>query len=443
MKINPAIKLLGRIALPGDKSISHRAGLLLAMASGRSNIENYASSEDCRSTLNCLRDLGVEIIHEGSTVSIEGVGKRGFSRPQKPLDCGNSGTTMRLMAGIMAGQDFDSVLTGDQSLSARPMKRIIEPLTRMNARVESTDNRPPLKIYGGNPLSAIDYLMPVPSAQVKSCILLAGLNAVGKSRVLSPASPLPMATSRDHTEIMLRFLGADIYQEMIESGDGFTHRVTIDGSSKLSARNLKIPADISSAAFFLTAAACLPGSELVLPNVGINPTRTIILDVLKRFGAQIEILEERQIGGESVGDLRVRGSADFAPPDGLNMINGGVIANLIDEIPVLAVFGTQIDGGLEIRDAGELRVKESDRIAATVENLRRMGAEVDEFPDGLRVRKSNLQAARIDSFGDHRIAMAFAIAGLLANGETEIIGSDCAGVSFPGFFDVLKAATER
>lgn len=250
MKIKSAKTLRGKINLPGDKSISHRAALFSALADGEARIENFASSEDCTSTLGCLTALGVEIKRENSTVFIKGAGKTGFSRPAKPLDCGNSGTTMRLLSGILAGQPFDSVLTGDESLSKRPMKRIIEPLERMNARIEALENRAPLKIYGKNPLKAINYRLPVPSAQVKSCVLLAGLNAEGKSSVESPASTAPVPTSRDHTELILKYLGADIEEEFIETEDGFSQRISIDADSHLTARDLQIPADISSAAFF-------------------------------------------------------------------------------------------------------------------------------------------------------------------------------------------------
>ncbi|MEZ5429115.1 MAG: 3-phosphoshikimate 1-carboxyvinyltransferase [Pyrinomonadaceae bacterium] len=437
MKIRPARYLQGQINLPGDKSISHRAALFSALAEGRARIENFASSRDCASTLNCLRSLGVRVEREGATVLIEGVGKNGFSTPGKDLDCGNSGTTMRLLAGALAGQSFASVLTGDESLSLRPMRRIIDPLGAMGARIESIEGHAPLRIFGRNPLRSSHYSLPVASAQVKSCVLLAGLNADGKTVVDSPPSGKPVPASRNHTELLLASLGAGISEEFLETPDGFVHRVSIDGDSRLTAGDLQVPADISSAAFFLTAAACLEGSEIVLPNVGLNPTRAAVVEVLRGFGAGIEVLDQREVGGETVGDLRVRGGSGFVPSGKSNIISGEIIANLIDEIPVLAVFGTQIEGGLEIRGAGELRVKESDRIAATVENLRRMGAGVEEFPDGLRVVRSKLRGARVESFGDHRIAMAFAVAGLLAEGETVIDGADCAAVSFPEFFEVL------
>lgn len=438
MKIKPANHLQGNIKLPGDKSISHRAALFSALAEGKTRIENFASSEDCTSTLNCLKDLGVEISRENSTVFIKGVGKNGFTKPEKELDCGNSGTTVRLISGILAGQDFESVLIGDESLSKRPMRRVIEPISQMNANIESNENLLPMKIRGVNPLNSLVYKMPVASAQVKSCVLLAGLNADGITKVQSPAAKSEIITSRNHTELMLKFLGADIEEKFIETEEGFVHEVSIDGNSRLSAKDLNVPSDISSAAFFLVGAACLDNSELVLQNVGLNPTRAAIIEVLKKFGVAIEVLNESEECGERVGDLRVSGGVKFALSEDSNIISGEIIANLIDEIPILAVFGTQIEGGLEIRNAEELRVKESDRIASTVENLRKMGAETEEFPDGLRVKKSNLKGAKLDSFGDHRIAMAFAIAGLFAEGETEIVNAECAAVSFPEFFDCLK-----
>lgn len=439
MNINPANLLRGTIRLPGDKSISHRAAIFAALATGATRIENFASSADCASTLDCLRNLGVEIERENSTIYIKGVGKNGLTKPSAPLDCGNSGTTMRLLAGVLAGQNFDSVLIGDASLSKRPMKRIIAPLEMMGAKIIAENFHAPLEIYGKNPLRAIAYDLPVASAQVKSCVLLTGLNASGECKIRNPKSEIAAPTSRNHTELMLKFLGAEIESRFIETETGFVEEISIDGDSMLEAKNLNVPSDVSSAAFFLVGASCLEDSEMVLENVGLNPTRTAILDVLRRFGADIEILNRKEICNEIVGDVRVRGHRNLPAQTASNLVSGDVIANLIDEIPVLAVFGTQLENGLEVRGADELRVKESDRIAAVVENLRRMGAAVEEFPDGFRVEKSNLKGAAVDSFGDHRIAMAFAIAGLLATGETEIAGAEHAGVSFPEFFDVLAS----
>ncbi len=435
MKIKPAKHIFGAINLPGDKSISHRAAIFAALAEGESRIENFSTAADCASTLDCLKNLGVEIVRENSTVYINGVGKNGFRKPVKELDCGNSGTTVRLLAGVLAGQEFDSVLTGDESLSARPMKRVITPLEKMGAVIESNENRLPLKIRGKNPLSAIEYEMPVASAQVKSCLLLAGMNAEGITKVQSPKSKAQSPTSRNHTEIMLKNLGAKIEEDFLVSGEDFAHRVSVAGDSVLSAKDFFVPSDISSAAFFAVAAACLENSDLLIKNAGLNRTRTAFLDAMKKFGANIEIANEKENGGEIFGDIRVFGKVEIKTKN--NLIGGEMIANLIDEVPVLAVFGTQIEGGLEIRNAEELRVKESDRIKATVENLKRMNAAVEEFPDGLRVEKSELQGAKIESFGDHRIAMAFAVAALFATGETEITGAESAQVSFPEFFEVL------
>jgi len=438
MKIQPAKFLQGKITLPGDKSISHRAALFSAMAEGEARIENFATSADCASTLSCLQNLGVEIERENSTVFVKGVGKTNLQKPENALDCGNSGTTMRLLSGILAGQNFDSVLEGDESLSKRPMKRIIAPLELMGARVESETGSAPLRIRGKNPLQAISYDLPVASAQVKSCVLLAGLNASGKTKVRNPKSANRFPTSRNHTELMLAHLGARIEEKFVEFEDGFIEEITIDGGSRLLSKDLQIPSDISSAAFFLVAASCLKKSQIVLENVGLNPTRTAIIEVLRGLGAEIEILDKRESCREIVGNLRVSGGAPLQSKINSNVVGGEIIANLIDEIPILAIFGTQIEGGLEIRNASELRVKESDRIAAVVENLRRMNAAVEEFPDGFRVEKSDLKGARVDSFGDHRIAMSFAVAALFAEGETEISGAESANVSFPEFFDTLK-----
>ena len=432
MKIQPAEKLVGTINLPGDKSISHRAAMFSALAEGATRIENFATSADCASTLSCLEQLGVAVARDGSTVTVSGSGKTGFQKSEAPLDCGNSGTTMRLLAGILAGQSFDSVLTGDESLSKRPMRRVIEPLTEMDARLEATDNHAPLKIFGRHPLRAIAFEPPVASAQVKSCVLLAGLNADGRTSVLEKTP------TRDHTERMLRWFGVAVSEEDSENG----RLISLSGDARLRAKDLLVPSDVSSAAFFLVAAACLRGSELLLPNVGLNPSRNAVVEVLRDFGAQIETVNEREIGNEPLGDLRVRGTGKLEPKAATNILRGKIIANLIDEIPILAVFGTQIEGGIEIREAAELRVKESDRIKAVVENLRRMNAEVEEFEDGLRVGRSRLQGARVDSFGDHRIAMAFAVAALLATGETEITDADCAAVSFPSFFETLRSVAK-
>lgn len=437
MKIQAVNYLHGTVSLPGDKSISHRTAMISALAEGATKIENFATSADCASTLACLENLGVEIRREGTTIYLQGVGKTGFTAPTANLDCGNSGTTMRLMAGILAGQNFDSVLIGDESLSKRPMKRVVEPLEMMGAKISAEENHAPLTIHSQNPLQSIVYSPKVASAQVKSCVLLAGLNADGTTTVRNPAAKSPIAASRNHTELMLRYLGAEVEEDFVETENGFVHEISVSGDSRLEARNLNVPADISSAAFFLVAGACLKNSEIILKNVGLNPTRRAVIDVLQTLGADIEVLDEAEICNEIVGDLRVCGVGNITPKVDKNIIQGDVIANLIDEIPIISVFGTQLENGLEIRNAEELRVKESDRIKTVVENLRRMGAEVEEFADGLRVGKSDLKGAVVDSFGDHRIAMAFAVAALFARGETEIIGAEWARVSFPDFFRTL------
>lgn len=428
MKIKAATRLEGKIELPGDKSISHRAGMLASIAEGTSRIKNFAASEDCASTLKCMASLGVKIERDGTDIVIEGRGKTGLQAPSEPLDCGNSGTTMRLLSGILAGQTFSSTMIGDDSLSTRPMKRIIGPLGEMGAVVDSVDGHAPLTVNGVNPLKAIEFTLPVASAQLKSCVLLGGLNADGLTTVIEP---IP---TRDHTERMLRGFGVNV--TIVDASNG--RHISVSGDANLAATEIRVPSDVSSAAFFLVAAAALQGSHLELPGVGLNSTRTGIVDVLKNLGANIVTADLTESGGEPIGTLIVKGGLAGASA-GANLVNGEIVANLIDEVPILAVFGTQIEGGIEIRDAGELRVKESDRIATVAENLKRMGADVEEFPDGLRVGKSKLKAAAIDSFGDHRIAMAFAIAGLFAEGETEIIGAECAAVSFPAFYEALAS----
>ncbi len=430
MKVKPARSLQGIIELPGDKSISHRAAIIAAIADGASRLAGFAASDDCTSTLDCLSSLGVEIRRDGSTVFIDGVGKFGLKQSEKPLDCGNSGTTMRLLGGILAGQRFKSVLTGDESLVKRPMRRIIEPLEQMGATITSDDGKAPLTIHGRYPLRAITYHTPVASAQIKSCVLFGGLYANGETSTVEPS------LTRDHTERLLPLFGVRVGTD----GGPASKIRYIKGTSRPTAAELLIPCDISSAAFFLVAAACLPGSELTLPNVGTNPTRTAILDVLECVGAKLSLRKDPERHGEPTDTLTISGGLDVQ--EAPLVIEGPAVADLIDEIPILAVLGTQLANGLEVRDAGELRVKESDRIHSITENLRRMGANVTEFDDGFHVERSNLNGAVIDSFGDHRIAMAFAVAGLLADGETEIVGGECADVSFPGFFETLASVVK-
>ncbi len=442
MKIQPARRLRGVVSsLPGDKSISHRAATIAALARGRCVISNYSTSADCAATLRCLEQLGVHVERDENTVHLEGVGHgRGagreddaptFSPSTSPLDCGNSGSTMRMLAGVLAAQPFTSTLTGDDSLSKRPMQRIIEPLARMGARIASEEGHAPLGVEGRRPLAPLHYEMPVASAQVKSCILLAGLGARGRTTVVESRTP-----TRDHTERMLRWLGVAVEtSEAVRTDGSLSLAVSIEGLESFEAHDIDVPGDISAASFLVAAAALLPGSQLTLDGIGLNPTRTQILETLRHLGVDARTSEEREQCNEPVG----RGG------EAAHVLRGARIAQLIDELPVLAVVGTQVEGGLEIRDAKELRIKESDRISATVENLRAMGARVEEYEDGLKVEgRTQLRGARLDSYGDHRIAMAFAVAALLAEGETEISGAqECVGVSFPEFFNVLESLAER
>ncbi len=404
--------------------------MLAAIAEGTTRIRNFSASEDCATTLNCLAALGVDIDRNGSEVVIIGR-PQGFATPTAELDCGNSGTTIRLISGLLAGLGIEATLTGDESLRSRPMGRVITPLEKMGAVIESSDGKAPFHLMGGRRLAGIEYELPVASAQVKSCVLLAGLNAEGTTAVIEPTP------TRDHTERMLRGFGVEVDVSAFGSG----RNISVRGGSRLKATDLTVPGDVSSAAFFLVAAAILPGSDVTITDVGLNQTRSAIIDVLKAYGVALEIANERISGGEPIGDIRVRSEGVPARPDGY-IISGETVANLIDEVPILAVLGALSEGGLEIRDAGELRVKESDRIASIVTNLRTMGAEVEEFEDGFRVDRSELKGGRVDSFGDHRIAMAFAVAGLAAEGETVIENSECAAVSFPDFFTVLASLAE-
>ena len=432
MKISPARRIKGRVSVPGDKSISHRAALIAALASQSSQISNFSSSRDCASTLSCLQALGVSIEHDGNDVLVGGLGNGRFTAPTGPLDCGNSGSTMRMIAGILAGQEFESILTGDDSLRSRPMARIVDPLRKMGARVISENGKPPLRIEGRQPLTAIRYELPVASAQVKSCVLLAGLNAQGRTEVVEPGGII----TRDHTERMLEWFGVPV-----EKGHDTAASRAVVGPASFSGREVRIPGDFSSAAFLMAAAAMLPGSELEIENLGLNPTRTQFLQVLSSAGAGIEVAGEWEDCNEPVGTVSVRGT--WQPPGSVE-VRGPMVASLIDELPLLAVIGTQIPGGIVIRDAAELRTKESDRIAASVRNLQAMGAEVETFDDGMEVAGPvKLQGATLDAFGDHRIAMAFTVAALIARGDSEILGSDCVEISFPGFFERIESIVER
>jgi 3-phosphoshikimate 1-carboxyvinyltransferase len=423
----------------GDKSISHRAAMIAALADGTSHITNYSTSADCAATLSCLRQIGVRIERTGNDVTVYGVGPNGFRAPDAPLDCGNSGTTMRLLAGILAGSDFESTLTGDESLRSRPMQRIIEPLEMMGAQISSNEGRAPLRIQGRNRLRNINYELLVASAQVKSCILLAALYAEGKTTVIENEA------TRDHTERMLKLFGANIETGKPEREPEHARFASLDGPAQLHSCDVEVPGDISSAAYFIAAAALLPESSLEIIDTGLNPTRVAFVDMLQELGCKISIDEPREASNEPAGTVRIRGGDPrrLASLDQPAVVNGLAIPRLIDELPLLAVVGSQIEGGIEIRDARELRVKESDRISTTVENLRAMGAQVEEFDDGLRVTgPTKLRGAKINPHGDHRIAMAFAVAGLLAEGETEIAGAECVAVSFPEFFELLESVTE-
>jgi 3-phosphoshikimate 1-carboxyvinyltransferase len=427
--------------MPGDKSISHRAAFISALAEGTSRIRGFSTSADCNSTLSCLEALGVSVERDGASLLIGGPGINGLRAPVRPLDCGNSGTTMRLLAGILAGQDFESTLTGDESLLSRPMARIIEPLQMMGASISSQDGRAPLVIHGHKPLRAITYELLMASAQVKSSILLAGLNANGRTEVIENE------VTRDHTERMLCEFGVSLETGNAEREGENARFAAVQGSAQFRAREISIPGDVSSAAYFIAAAALLPGSSLQVSAVGVNPTRVLFLEQLRALGLDVEISEVREESNEPVGVVRVQGSdnqTSLAKSDAPLMIQGLIVPQLIDELPLLAVVGSQIEGGIEIRGAAELRVKESDRIATTAMNLKAMGATVEEFDDGLRVSgRARLRGAKIDPRGDHRIAMAFAVAGLLAEGETEIEGPECVAVSFPEFFDLLETVVER
>ena len=422
-RISPAKAISGSLSLPGDKSISHRYALIGAIAEGDTSIANYSTGADCHSTLGCVRALGIEVEGAGTEFVIRGKGLDGLRAPAGDLDAGNSGSTIRMLSGILAGQPFASRIFGDESLSRRPMQRVMKPLAQMGARIDARDGQfPPLRIEGGS-LRAIDYTLPVPSAQVKTCVLFAGLYADGSTTVTEPIR------SRDHTEIALREFGADIAVER--------RKITIAGRPRLEGRELVVPSDLSSAAFFLVAALLVPGSHLSIHGVGLNPTRSALLDFLVGMGARIRVPNLESQNGELIGDLEV----EYSELQG-GTIDGGLTAALIDEIPVLAVLGAATEEGLTVRDAGELRIKETDRIHTVVENLRLMGVEAEELPDGMMIPgRQKLHAAKLDSSGDHRIAMAFAVAALRADGESVIEGADAASVSFPEFWDTLERCT--
>ncbi len=424
--VRRARNVRGSVSLPGDKSISHRYAMLAGIAEGPSRLENYSTGADCASTLGCLRSLGVKWERKDgadNTIEVQGSGLS-LTAPQEALDCGNSGSTIRMLSGIVAGQKFSSEMAGDESLSRRPMERVIAPLTAMGAEISSQNGRPPLHIRGGQ-LKGISYKMPVASAQVKTCLLFAGLLADGETRIEEPLR------TRDHGEVALRAFGATLERTGNE--------VRIRGGQRLGGIQARVPGDLSSAAFFLCAAGLFPGSQLTVANLLMNPTRAKLLDILMQMGLSISVTQLEELHGELVGTLQVEGARLRGAT-----IAGADTAALIDEIPVLAAIAPYTEEGLEVRDAKELRVKESDRIASIAINLRAMGAEVEEREDGLRIPgRQALHGAELDSFGDHRIAMAFSIAALRAQGETSIRGSQCAAISYPEFFSVLEGLVER
>lgn len=424
--VSPARNVRGSLRMPGDKSISHRYAMLAAYAEGATRLANFSSGADPHSTLACMEQLGAHIArHDNGTLTIHGCAGN-FSTPADPLDCGNSGSTMRMLSGLLAAQRFSCTLIGDASLSRRPMERIRKPLAAMGARIDLTDGHAPVSIHG-QPLRGLEYSTPIASAQVKTCLLFAGLQADGTTSVLESVR------TRDHGELALDAFGAKFVR------DG--NRVSIAGHQALHSIEATVPGDLSSAAFFLCAAALFPDSNLILDGVGLNPTRAALLDVLRMLGVQLNVLDLSEQHGELVGTLQILGT-----PDGLQGadISGALSAQLIDELPVLAAIAPYTRKGIRIHDARELRVKESDRIALVARNLRTMGAKVTEFDDGLEVPgNQKLHGAEIDSGDDHRIAMAFAVAALRASDDTIVHGSDCAAISFPEFFDFLNNVAER
>jgi 3-phosphoshikimate 1-carboxyvinyltransferase len=424
--VPPAKTLRGEIAVPGDKSVSHRSIMLGSIARGETTVRGFLRGEDNMATLNAFRAMGVTVADDGETLRIQGKGLHGLAEPSDILDCGNSGTSMRLMTGLLAGQRFFSVLTGDQYLRKRPMKRVIEPLGRMGASIFGRDggDKAPLAIVGRE-LAGTDYRSQVASAQVKSALMLAGLYASGATTVVEPH------LSRDHSERMFRYFGADL--------DYAGTAVTVRGGRELDGREIVVPGDISSAAFFIVAALIVPGAELLIRGVGVNPTRTGILDILIAMGGSIELLDQRELSGEPVADLLVRHSR----LTGIE-VGGEVVPRAIDEFPVISVAAALAEGRTVLRDARELRVKETDRIAAMATNLRRAGATVTETEDGMEITGvEKLQGCAAESFGDHRIAMSMLIAGLAASGSVTVDDTDCIATSFPTFLSLLEKVAVR
>ncbi len=428
--ISPGGAVTGVVELPGDKSISHRYAILAALAEGKSEIVNYASAADCRSTLECMRRLGAQVEIANDRVRIVGAGLDGLQEPRKTLDAENSGSTMRMLSGVLAGQQFDSTITGDDSLRKWPMRRVVEPLAQMGAGIKTQEGgRAPLEIHGSE-LRGIDYTTPIPSAQVKSAILLAGLYAEGETIVRESVA------TRDHTENALREFGARVESLDGAGGSNKGRAIRVYPRPKLLARQLIVPGDLSGAVFLISTALILPESSLILHNVGLNPTRARVLDFLVSIGGKINIPSVQLRDGELVGDVSISYSDLIG-----GTVTGKQVAEMIDELPMLAALGPFTEQGIEIHDAQELRVKESDRIATIAAGLRAMGASVQEFPDGMRVAGKSagkLRGAKVESHGDHRIAMALSVAALGAQGDTTIRDAECVGVSFPEFFSTLE-----
>lgn len=415
----PAALTSGTVTVPGDKSISHRALLLGAIAEGQTEVEGFLAGEDCLATLSALRALGVSIDNSDDTkVLIDGVGLGGLTIPRKALDLGNSGTGMRLLAGLLCGQQFDSTLTGDESLSSRPMHRIIEPLSMMGASIDSNDGKPPLVIHGGRALTGVHYAPPVASAQVKSAILLAGLYAKGETVVIE------RAVTRDHTERMLRSMGAGV------SGD--SGHIRLQATERLEATSIKVPADLSSAAFVILATLIAKDAEVVISNVGVNPTRTGVIEILREMGGGISIENPQLVGEEPVADIRVRSSVLHGIA-----VDASLVSLAIDEFPVLFIAAANAVGSTRFSGIGELRVKESDRISAMANGLQQMGIKVDVSEDGAEIHYGEPSGAIIDSYGDHRVAMSFAVAATIADSVVRVRNIDAVDTSFPGFSEVL------
>ena len=421
MRVEPVPALVGHLAVPGDKSISHRAVLIAAVCEGETRITGFGRSADTEATIEAVRALGVEVVEDGvDALSVQGVGLGGLRQPDAPIECGNAGTLMRLLTGLLASQEGRYELVGDESLSVRPMERVAEPLRRMGARVETTDEHAPVVVEGAA-LHAIDYELPVPSAQVKSAVLLAGVQAEGRTTVVEPVP------TRDHTERLLERAGARVARRPTS--------VSVECASELRLPELEIPGDISSAAPFLAAAAIIPGSSITVHGVGLNPRRTGLLDVLERMGARIAVYNRRPIGGEPAGDVEVRAS-DLVGAT----VSAEEVPTLVDELPLLAVAASHARGDTVVRGAAELRVKETDRLEAIVEELRRIGGHVRATDDGFRIRgvPARLRGGVVDTRGDHRIALLGAIAGIASREGVDLRGAEAVDVSFPGFFEVLE-----